>query len=99
MPVIQTGVGNCHVFVDASADIDRAVNIIFNAKTSRPSVCNAMEKLLVHRDIAEKALPAIKARLDEKKVELRGCKRKCEILEMCIRDRKKPAQLPHACGH
>ena len=80
VPVIQTGVGNCHVFVDASADIDMAVNIIFNAKTSRPSVCNAMEKLLVHRDIAEKALPAIKARLDEKKVELRGCKRTCEIL-------------------
>ena len=80
VPVIETGVGNCHVFLDESADIDMAANIIYNAKTSRPSVCNAIETILVHKNIAEKALPVIKARLDEKNVELRGCERTREIL-------------------
>ncbi len=80
VPVIETGVGNCHVFVDESADIDMAANIIYNAKTSRPSVCNAIETILVHKNIAEKALPVIKARLDEKNVEFRGCERTREIL-------------------
>lgn len=80
VPVIQTGEGNCHIFVDASADVAMAANIVFNAKTSRPSVCNAMEKLLVHKDIADQALPAIRARLDEKDVELRGCARTRAIL-------------------
>ena len=84
VPVIQTGVGNCHVYVDASADIDMAANIVFNAKTSRPSVCNAMETLLVHQDIAGQALPAIKARLDAKQVELRGCERTRAILGDCV---------------
>ena len=84
VPVIQTGVGNCHVYVDASADIDMAANIVFNAKTSRPSVCNAMETLLVHQDIAGQALPAIKARLDEKQVELRGCERTRAIRGDCV---------------
>ncbi len=72
VPVIETGVGNCHIFVDKTADIDMAVSIIFNAKTSRPSVCNAAESLVIHKDIAEKALPLIKARLDEKSVVLYG---------------------------
>ena len=80
VPVIETGVGNCHVFVDSTADIEMAVNIIYNAKTSRPSVCNAIETILVHKDIAQKALPVIKARLDEKKVELRGCERTRAVL-------------------
>ena len=80
VPVIETGVGNCHVFVDRSADIEMAASIIYNAKTSRPSVCNAIETILIHKDIAEKALPVIKARLDEKKVELRGCERTQSIL-------------------
>ena len=80
VPVIETGAGNCHVFVDESADIDMAANIIYNAKTSRPSVCNAIETILVHSSIAEKALPVIKARLDEKNVELRGCERTRAIL-------------------
>ena len=80
VPVIETGAGNCHVYVDDSADIDMAANIIFNAKTSRPSVCNAIETVLVHKDIAETALPAIKARLDEKHVEIRGCERTRAIL-------------------
>ncbi len=80
VPVIETGVGNCHVYVDKSADIDMAANIIFNAKTSRPSVCNAIETILVHKDIAAEALPAIKAKLDSKNVEIRGCARTAEIL-------------------
>ena len=80
VPVIETGAGNCHVYVDDTADIDMAANIIFNAKTSRPSVCNAIETVLVHKDIAKRALPAIKARLDEKHVEIRGCRRTREIL-------------------
>lgn len=80
VPVIQTGAGNCHVYVDDSADVGMAAEIIFNAKTSRPSVCNAIETILVHKDIAERALPVIKARLDEKNVELRGCERTRAIL-------------------
>ena len=72
VPVIETGVGNCHIYVDKTADIDMAVDIIYNAKTSRPSVCNAAESLVVHKDIAAQALPAIKAKLDEKNVELCG---------------------------
>ncbi len=80
VPVIETGAGNCHVYVDEKADIDMAAEIIYNAKTSRPSVCNAIETILVHSAIAEKALPAIKARLDEKNVELRGCEKTAAIL-------------------
>ncbi len=80
VPVIETGVGNCHVYVDKSADVDMAKSIIFNAKTSRPSVCNAIETVLVHKDIAEKALPEIKAELDKMKVEIRGCERTRAIL-------------------
>ena len=72
VPVIETGVGNCHIYVDKSADIDMAVDIIFNAKTSRPSVCNAAESLVIHKDIAADALPVIKAKLDEKNVKLCG---------------------------
>ena len=84
VPVIETGVGNCHVYVDKSADIDMAANIIFNAKTSRPSVCNAIETVLVHADIAGEALPKIKAELDKKNVEIRGCERTAQILGDCV---------------
>ena len=80
VPVIETGVGNCHVYVDDSADIKMAADIVFNAKTSRPSVCNAIETVLVHADIADKALPAIKAELDKMNVEIRGCERTKQIL-------------------
>lgn len=83
VPVIETGVGNCHVYVDDTADTDMAVNIIFNAKTSRPSVCNAIETVLVHKDAAQRVLPAVKAKLDEKQVEIRGCERTCQILSGC----------------
>ena len=80
VPVIETGVGNCHVYVDEYADVEMAAEIIYNAKTSRPSVCNAIETILVHKNIADKALPLIKAKLDEKNVELRGCEKTIEIL-------------------
>lgn len=82
VPVIETGVGNCHIFVDKTADIDMAVSIIFNAKTSRPSVCNAAESLVIHKDIAEIALPAIKAKLDEKNVTLYGDEFVCRIIDI-----------------
>ena len=72
VPVIETGVGNCHIYIDKDADIQMAVDITYNAKTSRVSVCNAAESLIVHKDIAEKVLPPLKAKLDEKNVELRG---------------------------
>ena len=81
VPVIETGAGNCHVYVDKSADIQMAVEIINNAKTSRPSVCNAIETILVHKDIAEAALPMIKAKLDEKDVTLRCDERAAAILD------------------
>ena len=84
VPVIETGVGNCHTYVERSADIAMAAEIVFNAKTSRPSVCNAMETLLVDREIAETALPAIAARLAEKDVELRGCEETCRILPQAV---------------
>ena len=87
VPCIQTGTGICHIFVDASADQDKALNIIENAKTSRPSVCNAEEVLLVHKDIAEEFLPKLRKRLTEDRaakglvpVELRLDQRAAEII-------------------
>jgi len=73
VPVIETGVGNCHVYVDSSADIDMALKIVYNAKTDYPAVCNAAETLLIHKDIAEKFLPVISKKFYENNVELRGC--------------------------
>ena len=80
VPVIETGTGNCHIYVDAEADLDMAAEIIYNAKTSRPSVCNAAESLLVHKDAAKEFLPMAKKRLDESNVELRGCDKTRSIL-------------------
>ena len=80
VPVIETGVGNCHAYVDASADLRMAAEVVYNGKCSRPSVCNALETLLVHKDIAEQALPLMQSRLSEKQVELRGCERTRAIL-------------------
>ncbi len=80
VPVIQTGVGNCHVYVDSPCDLEMAVNIIQNAKCSRPSVCNAAEMLLVHREVADRFLPMAKAALDRYQVQLRGCPITREIL-------------------
>jgi glutamate-5-semialdehyde dehydrogenase len=72
VPVIETGAGNCHIFVDESADLDMASRIVLNAKTQRPSVCNAAEKLLVHREIAGKFVPRMVRELASAGVELRG---------------------------
>lgn len=75
VPVIETGVGVCHTFVDASADLPMAAEIAVNAKVSRPSVCNSMETLLVHRDVADVFLPMVFPMLEERNVELRCCAR------------------------
>ena len=75
VPVIETGSGNCHVYVDKYADVKMAAEIIFNAKTQRISVCNSCESLVIHSDIIDSALPAIKARLDEKQVIIKGDER------------------------
>ena len=72
VPVIETGIGNCHVYVDETADLEKAVRIVLNAKTQRPGVCNSCESLLVHENIAEKFIPMIIKELKEKKVEIRG---------------------------
>ena len=72
VPVIETGAGNCHIFVDESADFDMADRIVINAKTSRPSVCNAAEKLLIHEKIAEQYVPRIVKKLIDAGVEVRG---------------------------
>lgn len=80
VPVIETGTGNCHVFVDETAYLPMAVSIVNNGKTRRVSVCNAVESLLVHENVAEEFLPMIKAKLDEKHVEIRGCERTKAIL-------------------
>jgi len=72
VPVIETGAGNCHIFVDESADLDMAARIVINAKTQRPSVCNAAEKLLVHRRVAPIFVPQIAKQLADAGVELRG---------------------------
>lgn len=72
VPVIETGTGNCHIYVDESADLDMAINIIFNAKTQRIGVCNACESLVVHEKIKDALLPRLAERLKEKQVELRG---------------------------
>lgn len=86
VPVIETGVGNCHIYVDEFADLDMATEIIFNAKTTRPSVCNAAETLLVHQNVAEKVLPMIQEKLNQKQVELR-----CDEKAFAILPDTKPA--------
>lgn len=80
VPVIETGTGNCHIYVDEYADVEMAANIIENAKTQRTGVCNACESLVVHERIAEKALPVICRRLLAKGVEIRGDERACAVI-------------------
>lgn len=80
VPVIQTGTGNCHVYVDKAADLDMAEKIVVNAKTQRPSVCNAMETLLVHADVANEFLPRICRELAARNVELRVCEKSKKVL-------------------
>ena len=79
VPVIETGAGNCHVYVDKDADLDLADRIVINAKTQRPSVCNAAEKLLVHQDIAAEYVPRIVERLQAAGVEVRGDELTCRL--------------------
>ena len=80
VPVIETGVGNCHVYVDEASDLDMAVSIVYNAKTHRPGVCNAAESLLVHEAVAEKVLPAIGKSLTGGGVEIRGDETTCRLI-------------------
>jgi glutamate-5-semialdehyde dehydrogenase len=81
VPVIETGVGNCHTYIDAAADPEMAVQIAFNAKVSRPAVCNAMETLLVHQEIAPTVLPLLAQQYKQAGVELRGCPATCRIID------------------
>lgn len=85
IPVIETGTGNCHVYVDSNADIDMAVEIIVNAKTQRVSVCNACESLVIHKDIANEAIPVIVSALKEKDVEIRGDEVACSIVSDLVK--------------
>jgi glutamate-5-semialdehyde dehydrogenase len=80
IPVIETGTGNCHIYVEEDADLDRAVPIIINAKCQRPGTCNAAEKLLVHSSVAERFLPVAIAALRAKGVEVRGCEKTVKIV-------------------
>lgn len=75
VPVIETGIGNCHIYVEEDADLEKAVNIILNAKCQRPGTCNAAEKLLVHHKIADNFLPEIIESLQKEGVEIRGCEK------------------------
>lgn len=84
VPVIETGSGNCHIYVDESADINMAANIIFNAKTQRISVCNACESLVINSKIIDKALPIIAKKLKEKDVEIRGDERAQKACELVV---------------
>lgn len=84
VPVIETGAGNCHLYVDEYANIDMALKIATNAKCSRPSVCNAIETLLVHASIAAKFLPRLSEEMKKYNVELRGCAKTCVLIPDAI---------------
>lgn len=85
VPVIETGTGNCHVYVDEYADIQMAVDIIYNAKTSRIGVCNACESLVVHKAVAKQAVPAIVDALKQKDVEVRGDEYACQCDDRIVK--------------
>ena len=84
VPVIETGAGTCHIYVDKDADLGMAAKILFNAKASRPSVCNACECVLVHKDVAARFLPMAEALLEQKHVEIRGDERVQAILPSAV---------------
>ena len=84
VPVIETGSGNCHIYVDKDADLPMAVRIIHNAKTQRTSVCNACESLVIHREIADEAIPMIASRLLASDVEIRGDEKVCSLVPQAI---------------
>lgn len=85
VPVIETGAGNCHLYVDESADLEMACEIAVNAKCSRPSVCNAIETLLVDASVAAKFLPMLAVRLEPFSVEIRGCAKTCVLLPSALK--------------
>ena len=85
VPVIETGAGNCHIYVDSDADLQMAIDITVNAKVQRPSVCNSAEKLVIHSAVAQNYLPKIAAALAEKDVQLRGDDRACSIVPNMIK--------------
>jgi glutamate-5-semialdehyde dehydrogenase len=80
IPVIKTGTGNCHIYVEEDADLNRAVDIVINAKVQKPGACNAAEKLLVHRKVAKQFLPVVIDALRKNKVEVRGCEKTVKIV-------------------
>lgn len=84
IPVIETGTGNCHIYIDSEADIDKAIPIIINAKTQRIGVCNACESILVHQSIADEIMPKLAAALEEKNVEVRGDAITCEYIKNAV---------------
>ena len=85
VPVIETGAGNCHLYIDDSADVDMAIRIALNAKCSRPSVCNAVESVLVHAGVAGRFLPEFAKVMAEYKVEIRGCAKTCVLVPEATR--------------
>ena len=90
IPVIETGTGNCHAFIDETADIEMAVKIVENGKTQRPGVCNALETVLVHKNAASEFLPAMENNLEKYPVELRICeesKKYLKKIQSCNRRR------------
>ncbi len=84
IPVIETGTGNCHIYVDEDADIDMAISVIINAKTQRIGVCNACESLVIHEKVKEKLLPLLAEKLREKQVEIRGDEEVCKMIPESI---------------
>ena len=80
VPVIETGTGNCHIYVEEDADLTRAIDIVINAKCQRPGTCNAAEKLLVHKNVAKQFLPKVVSALNLKGVEVRACKKTMQLL-------------------
>ena len=84
IPVIETGTGNCHIYVDESADFDKAIPIIVNAKTQRIGVCNACESLVINENVKDEFLPLLAKALKEKNVEMRGDEAVCEVISDCI---------------
>ena len=84
VPVIETGTGNCHVYIDKECDEKKAVDITINAKCSRPGVCNAIETLLVHKDVYKRVLPKIEEKLLEYNVQIRACERAKQVLNSSV---------------
>lgn len=80
VPVIETGAGNCHIYIDSSADLEKSLKVALNSKLSRPSVCNATETMLVHQDIADKFLPMFSKAIESSNLEMRGCEKTQKIL-------------------